>query len=160
MKLSLIVSCDAVLPSKIPIGYIDIRVFAHATEDVDKVLKAVWNVLPSEAFDVVVFERSSLVGHHGNPIVVLEARIKDRNLCEGVFRRLASSLGVLDKELLGREVLRFVEKGSLFLRFDKQLAFLGLVKLSWVDPIHFRVQFKKHSCEEVVGICREYGLFL
>jgi RNA binding exosome subunit len=158
MNLSLITSCGAVLSSKIPIGYIDIRVFAHATEDIDKVLKAVWNVLPSEAFDVVVFERSSLTGHHGNPIVVLEARIKDKSLCEAVFRKLASSLSALDKEQLGREVLRFVEKGSLFLRFDKQLAFLGEVKLSWADPIHFRIQFKKHNREEVVDICREYGL--
>ena len=41
------------LSSRVPIAYIDIRVFAHATEDTDKVLNALHNTLPTELTDRV-----------------------------------------------------------------------------------------------------------
>ena len=92
------------MPSKLPIGYIDIRVFAHATEDVDRVLAAVRNVLPSEAAETIVFERNALTGHHGNPIVLVEARISDRRIAQAIFEKLNSGLSALDKELLSGEI--------------------------------------------------------
>lgn len=146
------------MSSKIPIGYIDIRVFAHATEDTEKVLNAVRNVLPKEAVDTVTFNKSNLTGHHGNPIILLEARIKEKSVSQAVFEKLASSLTMLDKEQLGNEIMQHVEKGSLYLRFGKQLAYLNELKFSSVDPIHFRIQFKKHSQEEIIEICRKFGL--
>ena len=50
------------------IAYVDIRFCAHATEDVDKVIEAVQNVLPSDLDEDVAFKRSNLEGHYGNPI--------------------------------------------------------------------------------------------
>lgn len=147
------------MPSKLPIGYIDIRVFAHATEDVDKVLAAVHNVLPSEAGEVVVFERNALTGHHGNPITLIEARITDRRIAQAVFEKLCSGLGVLDKELLGREIEEHLERGNLYVRLDKQSAYLNVLKLSSVDPIHMRLHFRV-SDEEVIDFCKKSGLLL
>ena len=148
----------AVLSSKAPVGYVDLRVFAHATEDPEKVLAAVRNVLPSESVDSVVFRRSSLAGHHGNPIVLFEARVKDRRLVQAVFAKLCSGLGLMDKEVLAGEISGHLERGNLYLRLDKQSAFLGEVRLGSVDPVHVRVHFKKHGTDEVVGVCREFGL--
>jgi RNA binding exosome subunit len=147
------------LSSKIPIGYIDIRAFAHATEDVEKVLNAVRNVLPKEVIDTVSFEKSNLTGHHGNMITLLKARIKERHASQAVFENLASSLNMVDKEQLSREVARHVEKGSLYLRFDKQSAYLGELRFSSADSIHFRIQFRRHGQEEILEICRRFGLF-
>jgi RNA binding exosome subunit len=56
--------------SKPPIAYIDIRVFAHATEDPEKVLAAVRNILPTELEENLVFQKTGLTGHHGNPILL------------------------------------------------------------------------------------------
>jgi len=148
----------AVLSSKAPVGYVDLRVFAHATEDPERVLTAVRNVLPSESVDSVVFKRSSLAGHHGNPIVLFEARVKDRRLVQAVFAKLCSGLGLMDKQVLAGEISGHLERGNLYLRLDKQSAFLGEVRLGSVDPVHVRVHFKKHGTDEVVSVCREFGL--
>jgi RNA binding exosome subunit len=146
------------LSSKVPIGYIDIRVFAHATEDLDKVLTAARNILPPEKMDNVVFRKTNLTGHHGNPIVLLETRIKERDVAQAVFEKLSSGLSTLDKEQLNSEITQHLEKGNLYIRIDKQSACLNHVKLSSEDPIHFRIHFKKHSQKEVVEMCKKLGL--
>jgi RNA binding exosome subunit len=156
--MPLIGNSGAVLPSRIPIGYIDIRVFAHATEDVDKVLNAVRNIFPSELIDIVAFRKSSLAGHHGNPIILFEARIKEKSAAQAVFEKLSLGLSMLDKEQLNNEIVQHLDKGNLYIRLDKQSAFLNELKLSSADPIHFRIHFKKHAQEEIMDICRKSGL--
>jgi len=146
------------LSSKIPIGYIDIRIFAHATEDVDRVLNAVRNILSPELIDIVAFKKTNLTGHHGNPIILLETRIKEKNAAKTVFEKLSSGLSTLDKELLNSEIKQRLDKGNLYVRLDKQSAYLNELKLSSADPIHFRIHFKKHSQEEVIDTCRKFGL--
>jgi len=145
------------LASKAPIAYIDIRVFAHATEDADKVLKAMCNVLPEAAVDTVIFKKRSLTGHYGNPIIFFEARLKGE-LAQRFFEKLSTGLGVLDKEQLNSEIRTHIEKGNLYIRLDKQSAYLGEIKLYQTDPIHFRIHFKKSNPEEIVEICRGFGL--
>jgi len=157
-KPALIRNSGAVLSSKTPIGYIDIRVFAHATENVDKVLNAVRNILPSELIDQVAFKKANLTGHHGNPIILYETRIKERDAVQKIFEKLSSGLSALDKELLNNEIVQHLENGNLYIRLDKQSAYLKEFKVSQGDPIHFRIHFKKHSQEEVVEICRKFGL--
>jgi RNA binding exosome subunit len=149
---------DAVLSSKAPVGYIDLRIFAHATEDPDRVLTAARNVLPSETVDNVSFEKVTLTGHDGNPIVLFEARIKDKKLVQSVFAKLCTSLSLMDKESLADKIAEHVEKGNLYVRLDKQSAYLNELKLGSIDPIHVRVHFKKHGTDEVVNVCREFGL--
>ncbi|MGC8896046.1 MAG: RNA-binding domain-containing protein [Candidatus Bathyarchaeia archaeon] len=146
------------MSSKIPIGYIDIRVFAHATEEVDKILTAVRNTLPAELADTITFKKTNLTGHHGNPITLLEARVKEKNAVQAVFEKLASSLSPLDKELLRNEIRQHLDGGNLYIRLDKQSAYLNEVKLCTTDPIHFRIHFQKHNPEEIVEICRKFGL--
>jgi hypothetical protein len=140
------------------VAYVDIRTFAHATEDLDKVLSAVHNALPSELVDSITFKKTGVTGHHGNPIVLLETRVKEKSAAQAVFRKLASGLNMLDKELLGIEIQNHLEKGNLYVRIDKQTAYLNELRLCQTDPIHFRVHFKRHDLEEVIEICREFGL--
>jgi RNA binding exosome subunit len=146
------------LSSRIPIGYIDIRVFAHATEDADKVLNAIHNILPSELIDIVTFKKSNLTGHHGNPIILFETRIKEKDAAQAVFEKLCSGLSILDKELLSSEIVQHLDKGNLYIRLDKQSAYLNVIKLSSADTIHLRIHFKKHGREEIRDICRKSGL--
>ena len=145
-------------PSKLPIGYIEIRVFAHATEDTEKVLVAVRNTLPEAVGESVVFERTALTGHHGNPIVLFEAKLEDRKMLPSALQRIGSRLTTLDKETLDSELKLHLEKGNLYLRFDKQQAFLGELRFSSNDPIHFKVHFKNKTTEEIIGICGDSGL--
>lgn len=146
------------MSSRVPIAYIDVRTFAHATEDSDKVQTALLNTLSTEAVDTVVLKKSNLTGHHGNPITLFETRIKEKGVVHEVFKKLSSGLSMMDKELLGDEVKRHLEKGNLYLRLDKQRAYLNKLRLCETDPIHFKVHFKKSDTDQVIEICRELGL--
>jgi len=144
--------------SQLPVAYVDIRFCAHATEDVDKVVMAVQNVLPSDHVEDVTFNRSNLEGHYGNPITFFDARIKDKETVRALVEKISSNLSSLDKEELGRTMNRCVEKGSLYIRLDKQAALQGKIKLVTSDPIHMRIRFRKSKIEDVIQICREIGM--
>ena len=144
--------------SKYPIAYVEIRVFSHATEDLEKVQVAVRNALPEALAENLSFTKLSLIGHYGNPIVILEAKLSDKALLPQMLEKIASALSALDKEQLSSEVTQHIEKHNLFLRFDKQNAFLGSLKTASNDPIHFKIHFKNKTPEQIMDICRQAGL--
>ena len=134
------------------------RVFAHATDDPEKVLTAARNTLPKELSANTAFKKTSLAGHHGNPIILFEAKLTDKQALPVVLEKIAHSLSALDKETLDSEMKLHLEKRNLYLRFDKQSAFQGELKFSSNDPIHFKIHFKNKTPEEITKICRETGL--
>ncbi len=144
--------------SALPVAYVDIRFSAHATEDVNKVVLAVRNLLPTEEDEELEFNQTVVEGHYGNPITFFEKRIEDATLIKRLIDNLASNLSSLDKEELTRDIDRCVEKGNLYIRLDKQAAFLGIVKLVNSDPIRVRIRFRKSKLEDVIEICKEFGL--
>jgi len=144
--------------SQLPVAYVDVRFCAHATEDLDKVMEAVQNVLPSDHLEDITFNRSNLEGHYGNPITFFETRIKDKETVSALVEKISVNLSSLDKEELGRTINRCVEKGSLYIRLDKQAALQGKIKLVTSDPIHIRIRFRKSKIEDVIEICREIGM--
>ena len=144
--------------SQIPITYVDIRFFAHATEDVDKVVEAVRHVLPSDHMEDVVFNKSNLRGHYGNSITLFEAKIKNKETIRALGENLSSHLSELDKETLSREIHLHVEKGSLYIRLDKQAALQGKLKLCTSDPIRLRIRFRKTKIDEIVKTCQKIGM--
>ena len=144
--------------SQLPVAYVDVRFCAHATEDLDKVMEAIHNILPSDNIEDISFKRSGLDGHYGNPITFFETRIKDKETTRALVENLSANLSSLDKEELGREIHRYVEKGSLYIRLNKQAALQGKIKLVTSDPIRIRIRFKKSKIEDVIEICREIGM--
>jgi len=142
----------------LPVAYVDVRFCAHATEDVEKVVKAVQNTLPSDHIEDITFKRSNLEGHYGNPITFFETRIKDKETVRALVENLSSNLSSLDKEELGRTIHRCVDKGNLYIRLDKQAALQGKIKLVTSDPIRIRIRFRKSKIEDVIQICREIGM--
>lgn len=151
-------SSDAVLSSKVPVTHIDVRVFAHATEDEEKVLSAVRNMLPPQASESLAFKKSRLSGHHGNPITLFEIKIKEKDHVKAFLEKLASNLSILDKEVLGSEIEQHIERGCLYIRLDKQAAYLNEFKLGTTDPIHFKIHFKKSNMKEIADLCRSLGI--
>ena len=144
--------------SQLPIAYVDVRFCAHATEDLNKVMDAVQNILPSEYLEDITFNKSILEGHYGNPITFFETRIKDKKTIKALIEQLVATLSVLDKDELDRTMYRCVEKGSLYIRLDKQAAFKGKTKLVTSDPIRIRIRFRKSKTEDVIVVCKEIGM--
>jgi len=141
-----------------PIAYIDVSFFAHATEDPEKVLKAGQNVVSKEFSEKIIFKKMMLKGDHGNPIIFFKARTEEETIVESVLRYISSKLSAPDKESLSQDLGLHLEKGSLYVRFDKQGAFKGDLRLSAADPIHMRIRFRKRKNEEITKICRDLGL--
>ncbi len=148
------------MSSKSPIAYIDVRVFAHATENSDKVQTAVRNLLPTELAETLIFQTTSLMGHYGNPITIITAKLTDKKALPEALEKIGSSLNSLDKDELSRDLKLHLEKGNLYLRFDKQSAFLGSIRFSQNDPIHIKIHFKNKTATEIVDICKSSGLLL
>jgi RNA binding exosome subunit len=147
------------LSRALPIAYVDISCFAHATEDERKVLDAVRHLLPTEYVEDVTFEKSNLRGHFGNPILLYESKIRDKRLVTSLVENLAANLTALDKEILLGEIELHVEKGSLYIRLDKQAALEGSFRLATADPIRIRLRFNKNRLEDIVEVGRQIGMF-
>ena len=146
------------MSSKPPIAYMDIRVFAHATEDPAKVQTAVRNLFPADLAETFVFQGTNLTGHHGNPIILFTAKLTDKKLLPKALEKIGKDLGVLDKEELNHDIKLHIEKGNLYLRFDKQSAFMGAPKFSQNDPIHIKIHFKNKTAQEIIEFSKQTGL--
>ena len=101
------------------------RVFCHATEDEVKVVQAL--KFASGLEDIT---RDVTEGYHGNPIIILEAFVKEKRRSKDLFSRL--------KEAELQEVLdsldnRMDDECNLYLRLDKQEAYLGNLKMTTSD---------------------------
>jgi RNA-binding protein len=148
------------MSSKLPIGYIDIRVFAHATEDPQKVETATKNLFPISLQETLIFQKTTLTGHHSNPIIFFTAKLTDRKLLPSALEQICTGLSALDKEQLNQDIKLHLEKGNLYLRFDKQAAFLGKLKLTQNDPIHLKIHFRDKTSQEIIELAQQTGLLL
>jgi RNA binding exosome subunit len=140
------------------VGYIDVRVFAHATENQAKVETATKNLFTEALTESIVFEKTALSGHHSNPIILLTAKLTDRKLLPCALAKIGANLNSLDKAQLNDEIKLHLEKGNLYLRFDKQAAFLGQTKFTQNDPIHLKIHFRDKTSDEVVELAKQFGL--
>lgn len=119
-----------------------IQVLCHATEDREKVLRAVGNVLGGAA-DKISVSSETLKGYYGDPVTIMRIYLLDENACEDVFLRILSSLSGLEREELWSErAKKGKHGGKLYIRLDKQEAFLGRIRQSDKDPIRIVVEVR------------------
>ena len=117
----------------------EISVFIHATEDRARVLKAVRNLFPRDA-EFPNYNETVLDGYFGDPIDTLSFQVKNRRPATELFDYVIQSLSSLDYVALLDELpQRIDETKNLYLRLDKQKAFLGKLVLEKHDAI--RVKF-------------------
>lgn len=117
----------------------EISVFIHATEDRAKVLKAVRNLFPRDA-ELPNYNETVLDGYFGDPIDTLYFQVKNRRPATELFDYVIQNLSSLDYiALLDELPQRIDETKNLYLRFDKQKAFLEKFVLERHDAI--RVKF-------------------
>jgi RNA binding exosome subunit len=127
------------------------RTLCHTTEDLAKVKEAVTNVLGDTELRI-----SKTVGHHGNPITVIESAVDEMNRISGFFAKVDDhDISVIEDTLATR-----VDDGcNLFLKIDKQEAFLGKVRLGHGDDVislRIRMAAFPATCEVAQNNIREY----
>lgn len=125
------------------ISQIEISAVIHSTENIEKVKKAVGNLLP-EPPDASRFKVKHSKGHYGNPIKLLTLTVSTRNQAYLIFKNLLLHLSEESKKIISNNLKeRMDSKGSLYLRFNKQSAIFKVLKLMDNDPIRMKIRFRK-----------------
>jgi len=135
-----------------------LEAFVHATESRSKVLKAILTFIPEKLRSSLKILEYKVKGHYGNPIMILRVHVKKNS--EDVVRYIASMLSDDDKRaLLVTLNDRIGDENKLYLRFDKQYALLGKLKLSHSGSvIKVVISFKRNI--ELKEACKQLGLIL
>jgi len=143
-----------------PVAGIEFRVNVHATEDKEKVLRALKNIL-GDYWELVEVEEEEYSGHYGNPIRVLRVRIRGPRAGE-VLDYVLSRLSRGDRQVLSASLEDRVDKeGTLYFRLSKQDAFLGrLIVYEADDVVRVSVSFhgrRKDALSDYRGRLEEEG---
>ena len=98
----------------------------YSTENREKVAMAMATLFPFE-FEIVSVPAK---GHFGNPIEYLEVEITRKRDIKRFWNNLMEILGDQRRYLVNTLEERIDDQGQLFIRFDKQKAYLGEVVLT------------------------------
>ncbi len=128
---------------KTPRDLVEVEAYAHATEDPSRVEEAIRNILLESVRDKFKLEKVVLRGHYGNPIIVYRGSIE--NVSEEFLLSLIRRMSPEDKASLKTSLdMHLGKHNTLYLRFNKQEAYLGRLKLGQTDAICLRLKFKPH----------------
>ena len=138
---------------------ISYRTFVYGTEDEEKVITAI-----SYLFSNSLPEKSINEDHFGNKIIVLTDKITKKRTNKDIIAFLNENLSEVDKNTIKNELNRRMDdKGNLFLRFDKQLAFDEKLKLTYSgNAIHIRIKIASYpvSKENAIEVAKKLFNFL
>lgn len=140
--------------------WVDLETFAHATEDTEKVFRSISFLLPDGLEKLI--SKDKVLGHYHNEIIIYKAKITNKKDIKNFLSLLSERMDEKDKKRLFELFdKRLDDSGTLYLRFDKQKAFLGSLKLSeGEDVIRLRIKFSSYPLrrELIQESCLGYGL--
>ena len=126
----------------VEVSSVEMSTLAHATEDEDKVERAMRNLLP-EGLIVGRLKRQRLSGYHKDPLTLITTRINKRKVAAQVLLHTIGLLPPLDRMRLLDEIDdRVDEAGNLYIRLDKQKALGGTGALQEIDSIRIKFSIR------------------
>lgn len=129
------------------VNSVELSVISYATEDEEKVERALLNLMPPD-FDAKV-TRQRLKGYYNDPITRILVKVTKRKEASQVMRQIVGLISTLDQSKLLNEIeKRTDDTGSLYLRFDKQRTLNGAAVLNELDPVRVKIKFYVPHGEE------------
>lgn len=117
----------------------EVSVFSYATEDESKVIDAVINVVGREFVESAP-KIQKLTGHYNDPMLSITFKITDN--AEEMLKKLFKRLSTVNANRIIEEARERIDSaGNLYLRLDKQKAYLGIPVLNESDPIRIKIRF-------------------
>ena len=132
---------------------ISYRVFVYGTENEEKVREAIKTLFPNSLPQIETIE-----GYFKNPVLILHDKLtKKREIKE--FVEILKQIDEPSKRRLLNELENKMDaKGNLFLRFNKQRAYLGDLKIiEHGDAIHVKIKIAAYPAkkENAIKLARE-----
>ena len=128
----------------LPFHYVDLRAFCYATEDEERVVRALRTMLPED----VEIDREETEGHTGDRILVFSTRVENADGIRHVFDHVGRAE---DFDRIVDELdERIDDDCSLFLRLDKQAAYQGRVALG--DGITLRAKVEAYPAKHDAAV--------
>lgn len=126
---------------EVKVTSVEYAVFIHATEDQYKVIKAIENIMPPRLRERKNMTIEEAYGHYDNPIRILRVSFRNPEQAHEALLWIWKRLSDDDRDYLLRNLdLHLNEKMKLYIRLDKQDAFLGTYRLSTADDV-IKVKF-------------------
>ena len=120
---------------------VKISTITHATEDPEKVARAVRNLSIGGTSSGFTITRAK--GHHGNEIATSVLVIRNAKNAETFLENIWRGLSQLDRATVHSDLASRIDStGTMFLRIDKQDALERRVRLENTDPVKIEISFR------------------
>jgi RNA binding exosome subunit len=131
--------------SRVCVDRIEARAYCRATEVPERVKMALLNLFPESILNQVVVIEEMTEGHLQSPILVITASVGQSSLAEATLRLILSSLTAAELQYIINTLDRRLDAGcTLFLRVDKQAAYLGHIEMAQnPDVISIQIHIRK-----------------
>ncbi len=143
---------------KDPIKKIQIEAFAQATEDTEKVSRAITNLIPPDLRGNK-FSMEKVRGVFHNPIIIIRTTISEDAV--RILEYVAQNLGAADKRYLTRSLKRRIQTGNLYIRFGKQELYKNKLEIKETqDTVKVRISFSNRYAkpEKLIQLLQEMEL--
>jgi len=142
------------------IDYIEVSFLVYATEDMDRLLQMIKSMVHKENFEDLEFVIDKMRGYYGNPITKVTTVIRNRLIALEIVLKIANSLKLKEKEILKSEINHHIDdRGTFYIRLDKQAIFKSDICLGTSDPIRMKIKLsnKIRDHKEATRLYREFG---
>lgn len=129
------------------------RAFVYGTENEEKVREALSTLLPTAQPIKEITE-----GYHKNQVIILQGKITKKREMKDFLEKLGTLKPSSKKRILRELHERMDDRGNLFLRFDKQRAYMGDLKIvEHGDALHLKLKIAAYPArkDEALKVARQ-----
>jgi RNA-binding protein len=134
---------------------ISYRAFVYGTENKEKVLESIKTLFPNSSPQCEATE-----GYYENTVLILHDKIDKKKEIKDFVAKLSIMKDPAKRMVLNQLGDKMDDYGNLFLRFDKQRAFLGDLKVvEHGDSIHLKIKIAAYPAKKKVAMAIASKLF-
>ena len=127
---------------------ISYRAFVYGTENGEKVLNSIKTLFPNSSPAC-----ESTEGYYKNPVLILSNKIDNKRELKDFVKILSNLKDPTKKMVIHQLENKMDDFGNLFLRFDKQRAYLGDLKIvEHGDSIHLKIKIAAYPAKKKVAL--------
>lgn len=127
---------------------ISYRAFVYGTENKEKVLESIKTLFPNSPPQCEAIE-----GYYKNPVLILTNKIGKKREIKDFVEKLSTMKDPAKKRILYGLEDKMDDYGNLFLRFDKQRAYSGDLKVvEHGDSIHVKIKMAAYPAKKKVAL--------